>query len=133
MRDFDKEKGRIAWNSASKYYASNVKTFIVDKFRTDERISVFREEQWSVLRKQLTSMFKTDCRKTGKKLVNGHDSSTDDDRCHWHCLFLTQINWVPLERMCGDLSTGRTDWRRNRVNGVQNPESRGEIREACLL
>lgn len=24
-------------------------------------------------------MFKTDCRKTGKKLVNGHDSSTEDD------------------------------------------------------
>lgn len=43
MRDFDKEKGRIAWNSASKYYASNVKTFIVDKFRTEERISVFRD------------------------------------------------------------------------------------------
>ena len=34
-------------------------------------------------------MFKTDCRTTGKKLVNGHDSSTDDDpvaigtACFW--------------------------------------------------
>ena len=70
---------KLQWNSASKY-ASNVKTFLVDKFRTEERISVLRDEQWRVLRRQLLSMHTKECKKTGRKLVNGHEGSTDDDR-----------------------------------------------------
>ncbi|KAL7555463.1 hypothetical protein ACA910_020196 [Epithemia clementina (nom. ined.)] len=79
MRDFDDAKGMIKWNSASKY-ASNVKTFLVDKFRTEERISVLRDDQWKVLRTQLLKMHIKDCKKTGKKLVNGHKGSMDDNR-----------------------------------------------------
>lgn len=41
---------------------------------------MFRDEQWKVLRKQLLSMYKENCRKAGKKLVNGHEGSSEDDR-----------------------------------------------------
>ena len=39
--------------------------------------------RWTVegfLRKQLLKMHTKDCKKTGKKLVNRHEDSTDDDR-----------------------------------------------------
>jgi hypothetical protein len=67
MREFDKAKGIIKWNSASKY-ASNAMMFLVDKFRTEDQIPVLRDEQWKVLRKQLLKMHTQDCKKTGKKL-----------------------------------------------------------------
>jgi hypothetical protein len=41
---------------------------------------VLRDEQWKVLRKQLLKMHTKDCKQTGKKLVNGHEGSTDNDR-----------------------------------------------------
>lgn len=32
------------------------------------------------VRKQLLSVHKAGCKKSGKKLVNGHEGSSDDDR-----------------------------------------------------
>ena len=40
---------------------------------------MFRDEQWKVLRKHLNSMFGENAGKTGKRLVNGHKASSDDD------------------------------------------------------
>ena len=70
----------MKWNSASKC-ASNVKMFLVDKFRTasENRISVLRDEQWKVLRKQLLKMHTKDCKKARQKLADGHEGSMDDD------------------------------------------------------
>ena len=76
---FDKEKGLLSWEAA-KQYASSIKIYLVTKFKTENQISVFRDEQWKVFMKQLWSIKKAEGRKTGKKLVNGHEGSNDDDR-----------------------------------------------------
>ena len=52
---------------------------------------MFRDEQWSVLRKQLLSVCKSNSRKSEKKslLLNGHEGGNDDDHvvigaaCMW--------------------------------------------------
>lgn len=87
-QNFDDKNDGLSYQTATQY-ASAVKQFVVNKFRTLDRISVFRDEQWKVLRKQLLSMYKENCRKAGRKLVNGHQASSGDDRvaigtaCSW--------------------------------------------------
>ncbi|CAB9530201.1 hypothetical protein SEMRO_2786_G337030.1 [Seminavis robusta] len=78
-RNFDDSNDGLSYQTATQY-ASAVKQFVVNQFRLEDRISVFRDEQWRVLRKQLLSMYKENCRKNGKALVNGHEGSSDDDR-----------------------------------------------------
>ena len=41
---------------------------------------MLRDEQWKVLRKQSLKMHTKDCKKAGKKLVDGHEGSIDDER-----------------------------------------------------
>ncbi|KAL7574145.1 hypothetical protein ACA910_014826 [Epithemia clementina (nom. ined.)] len=76
--NLDESNGGLSYQTATQY-ASSIKQFIVNKFWLEERISVFQDKQWKVLRKQLLSMYRENCRKTGKKLVNGHEGSSDDD------------------------------------------------------
>jgi len=77
--DFDNVNDGLAHQAAAQH-ASQVKQHLINKFGLEDRISVFREEQWKVLRKQLLSMHKENCKKAGKKLVNGHEGGSDDDR-----------------------------------------------------
>ncbi|KAL7562416.1 hypothetical protein ACA910_020560 [Epithemia clementina (nom. ined.)] len=106
MRYLDPEKGRVSYDTATRY-ASAVKTYFCNKFKHEgPPLTVFQMEDWRRLRCFLLRKYKKSNKQTGKKLVNSRFGSTIKDRkamacnCFWistiegaefHCLNTAQF------------------------------------------
>lgn len=75
----DPKFGRLAHGS-SDGYASSLKVYFSNKFRSLPEIPVFTTERWRVLRAKLRSAYRDSNRLSGKNMVQGHASSSRTDR-----------------------------------------------------
>lgn len=94
----DPKANRLAFGSADQY-CSSVKVYFENKFRNEASIPVFQPDSWKKLKAKLRGMYREGNRASGKRMVQGKESSTREDReamatgCIWHGTAETAEYW----------------------------------------